>query len=114
MLTNILVLVVAAIHIYIAVLEMVLWESEKGRKVFRNTPEQAAQSKVMAFNQGLYNAFLGVGLIFGLWAGLPPMVAFLLICIGVAGVVGLMSGVRSAFNFQTIPAVAALIALSFT
>lgn len=110
MLSLILTCLVALIHAYIAVLEMFMWESKRARRVFGTTAELAAQTTVMAANQGLYNAFLAAGLIFGLVAGLPAMVIFLLICVGVAGAFGLMSGIRSAFIFQTIPAVLALLA----
>ena len=112
MLGILLTLIVAAIHFYIAYLEMVMWETPRARRVFGMTAEMAAQTKAMAMNQGLYNGFLGAGLVFGLIAGSTAMVAFLLICVGVAGVVGLLSGVRSAFIFQTIPATLALLAVT--
>jgi putative membrane protein len=59
---NILCGVVALIHAYIVVLEMLLWDTERGRKTFGTTPAFAAESKVLAANQGLYNGFLVAGL----------------------------------------------------
>src|SRR6059058_6000737 len=50
---NIVVLVVALLHVYILVLEMFLWDKPRGLKAFGITPEFAAQSKVLAANQGL-------------------------------------------------------------
>ena len=65
----------------------------------------------MALNQGLYNGFLAVGLIVGLLAGNVGMTVFLLACVAVAGVVGTLSGVRTAIIVQTGPAVLALLAV---
>jgi len=50
---------VAALHVYFLVLEMFLWTRPLGLKTFRNSPEKAADSAVLAANQGLYNGFLG-------------------------------------------------------
>ena len=63
---NIVVALVALIHVYILVLEMFLWTTPTGRKAFGLTPEFAQASKVLAANQGLYNGFLAAGLIWGL------------------------------------------------
>lgn len=60
---------VALLHLYILVLEMFLWTSPKGRKVFGLTEEFAEQSKVLAANQGLYNGFLAAGLSWALLQG---------------------------------------------
>ncbi len=56
---------IALLHIYILILEMFLWDKPAGLKAFRNTPERAADTKVMAANQGLYNGFLAAGLLLG-------------------------------------------------
>ena len=69
MLTNILVTIVAAIHVYIVILEMLLWEKPAGRKAFGTTAEFAKATRVLAANQGLYNGFLAAGLVWGLLAG---------------------------------------------
>ena len=69
MLANVLVGLVAAIHVYILILEMFLWTTPRGRKAFGTTPEFAAASKTLAANQGLYNGFLAAGLIWGLTLG---------------------------------------------
>ena len=61
---------VALIHLYIVYLEMVLWDQPQGRKAFGTTAEFATASKVLAANQGLYNGFLGVGLLIGLSLGI--------------------------------------------
>ena len=65
--SKILIGLIAAIHCYILVLEIFLWES-RGPVVFSNFPtEMFAQTKVMAANQGLYNGFLAAGLLWALF-----------------------------------------------
>ena len=68
---NALVALVAALHVYFLVLEMFLWTKPLGLKTFRNSPEKAADSAVLAANQGLYNGFLAAGLVWGLVQGTP-------------------------------------------
>lgn len=58
--------VVASIHTYIFVLETFLWTTPRGRRTFNLTPERAELTKAMAVNQGVYNAFLAAGLVWGL------------------------------------------------
>ena len=116
MLANILTGVVALIHAYIVILEMLLWETERGRKAFGTTPEFAKASKVLAANQGLYNGFLVAGLIWGIWLGDAgdPVKIFFLLCVAVAGAYGALTvGVRILL-IQTIPALVALAAVILT
>jgi len=61
--TQILVGLIALEHLWILVLEMFLWDKPQGMKTFNTTPESAAQTKVLAGNQGLYNGFLAMGLL---------------------------------------------------
>jgi putative membrane protein len=63
---NILIGIVAALHIYFLVLEMFLWTKPLGLKTFRQSQQKADDSAVLAANQGLYNGFLAAGLIWGL------------------------------------------------
>lgn len=114
LLAGILVGAVAAIHIYIVVLEMLLWQKPLGRKVFRTTPEQAAQTATLAANQGLYNGFLAAGLIWALVAGdllMRPVATFFLICVATAGAFGAATVSRRILFVQTGPALAALVCL---
>ena len=48
------------LHVYIWWLESFAWTGA-ARKVFGTTPEQAAQTRELAFNQGFYNLFLAIG-----------------------------------------------------
>ena len=66
---NVVIGLIALLHVYILVLEMFLWDTPKGHKAFNLTPKLAADTKVLAANQGLYNGFLAAGLFGGcIWA----------------------------------------------
>ena len=113
MIGPVLVVVVALIHGYFLVLEMFRWEAPRNRKVFGTTPDFAAESKVMAANQGLYNGFLAAGLLYGLVLGVAggKMLIFLLLCVIVAGIYAAFCGIKAALFAQSAPAAFALIAL---
>jgi putative membrane protein len=112
---NGLVALVAALHVYFLVLEMFLWKRPLGLKTFRNTPEKAQESAVLAANQGLYNGFLAAGLIWGLLHAAPAFAwqikVFFLLCVVVAGVYGAVSVSRRIMYVQAAPAALALILL---
>jgi putative membrane protein len=109
-LANCLVVLVALLHFYFLTLEMFLWAKPKGRKVFGTTQEFANASKVLAANQGLYNGFLAVGLLLGLWLGPAGDVLklFCLACVVVAGVYGGATVSRRIAFIQAVPAASAL------
>ncbi|HXI35570.1 MAG TPA: DUF1304 domain-containing protein [Burkholderiales bacterium] len=107
-LSDILVGLVALLHVYFLVLEMFLWDKPYGLKTFGNTPEKAAASKVLAMNQGLYNGFLAAGLIWGLMSGVFAVKAFFLACVIVAGVFGGLTASRKILWVQALPAAVAL------
>jgi putative membrane protein len=112
---NILVALVALLHIYFLVLEMFLWTRPLGLKTFRQTLEKATDSAVLAANQGLYNGFLAAGLIWGLLhpaSGVALQIkTFFLCCVIVAGVYGAATVSRRILWVQAAPAVLALIML---
>ncbi|WNH53108.1 DUF1304 domain-containing protein [Stenotrophomonas oahuensis] len=109
----ILTLVVALLHVYFLVLEMFLWTKPLGLKTFRNTPEKAELTRVLAANQGLYNGFLAAGLFWGLFDHLPMLVNFMLGCVIVAGLYGACSVNKRIFFIQSVPAILAAIAWWF-
>lgn len=113
MLGAILTGLVAAIHIYILVLEMFLWDRPPGMKAFGTTAEFARATKVLAANQGLYNGFLAAGLLWGLWLGEAgdATKSFFLLCVAVAGLYGALTVGRRILFVQTVPAVLALLAV---
>ena len=104
---NIITGIVALLHIGFLALEMFLWDKPMGRGVFRTTAEFAAQSKVLAANQGLYNGFLAAGLIWGLFAG-DAVKVFFLSCVVVAGVFGAFTVSKRIFYIQALPALVGL------
>jgi putative membrane protein len=112
---NCLVALVAALHVYFLVLEMFLWTKPLGLKTFRNTPEKAADSAVLAANQGLYNGFLAAGLAWGLLQSVPALgfqiKTFFLLCVIVAGIYGAATVSRRILYVQAAPAALALILL---
>ena len=115
MIGSILTGVVAAIHLYIVALEMVLWDTERGRKAFGMTPEFSKSTKVLAANQALYNGFLTAGLIWGIWLGEPgdAVKIFFLLCVAVAGAYGAATVGMRILMVQTVPALIALVAVIY-
>ena len=99
---------VALLHAWFLVLEMFLWTKPAGLRIFRNTPEKAEASRVLAANQGLYNGFLAAGLAWGLISGSQPFKVFFLVCVMVAGVYGAWSVSRRILWVQAAPAAVAL------
>src|SRR4030088_2982582 len=112
---NTLEALVAALHVYFLVLEMFLWTKPLGLKTFRNSPEKAADSAVLAANQGVYNGCLAAGLIWGQVHGTPAFAfqikMFFLLCVIVAGVYGAATVSRRILYVQAGPAALALILL---
>lgn len=115
MLANILIALVAALHIYFLILEMFLWTKPLGLKTFRNSLDKARDSAVLAANQGLYNGFLAIGLIWGLVHPNPAFAfqikVFFLLCVMAAGVYGAISVSRRILFIQAAPAALALLLL---
>jgi putative membrane protein len=105
---DILIGLVALLHVYFLVLEMFLWDKPYGLKAFGMTPEKAAATKVLAMNQGLYNGFLAAGLAWGLLSGVFGVKAFFLACVIVAGVFGGLTASRKILYVQALPAALAL------
>lgn len=101
---------VAALHVYFLVLEMFLWTTPTGQRVFGRTAEEQEASKVLAANQGLYNGFLVAGLLWGLWLGAAGLQikVFFLACVIVAGAYGAWSVSRRILWVQAAPGAVAL------
>ena len=115
MLGQILVGLIALLHVYILVLEIFLWDKPYGLKAFGNTPEKAQLTKVMAQNQGLYNGFLAAGLFWSLVAPASYAVAlanFFLACVLVAGIYGGLTASKKIIYIQAVPALLALLAVN--
>lgn len=112
-----LVALVALIHAWIMAMEMLLWETPYVRRVFGVSAEFAANTRVLAANQGLYNGFLAAGLILALVRGVPgpgaDLAHFILACVVVAGLYGAVTVGRRILYVQAAPAALGLIAVLF-
>lgn len=103
---NIVVGLIALLHVYILVLEMFLWDKPFGLRAFGQTQEAATASKVLAANQGLYNGFLAAGLFWGLSLGAAgtSVKMFFLLCVLAAGLYGAATVGRKILFIQAVPA----------
>lgn len=115
LIAQILIGLVALIHLYIMWLEMFAWMT-RGPKVFKTiAKDQFEKTKTMAANQGLYNGFLAAGLIWSFlisdvdWS--ENVAAFFLGCVLVAGIYGAVTVSRRIFYVQAVPALLGLLAL---
>lgn len=115
MVTTLLIVAIALVHVWIVVLEMLLWTAPAGRRAFGLTAEFAERTRVLGANQGLYNGFLVAGLVWALVegplnSGRAPAL-FFLSCVLVAGIFGALTASRRILFVQAVPAAVALIAL---
>lgn len=111
---DVLVGLVAALHGYILVLEMFLWQGKRGRALHGFDAETARVTAPLAANQGLYNGFLAAGLVWGLVAADPTgfrVQVFFLCCVVVAGVYGAVTANRRILVAQALPGALALAAV---
>jgi putative membrane protein len=112
------VLVVALLHVLFLVLEMFLWKTPRGRRIFGLTPELAEASAPLAANQGLYNGFLAAGLLWGVFGnfagdGARHTQLFFLGCVIVAGIFGAATAKRSILWIQAVPGLIAALLVWF-
>ena len=110
-------LVVVIFHAAAAFLEIRMWEYTSGKLVGFDL-ELAQDTWMLGFNQGVYNAFIAVGLALTFTAlfrgGARPVRAYLLLCVVVAGVLGAWSlGYPLLAVMQAGPALIALIGMFF-
>jgi len=103
---NIVVALIALVHVYILVLEMFLWDKPAGLRAFGQSQQAATATKVLAANQGLYNGFLAAGLFWGLTLGAAGsgVKVFFLCCVLVAGLYGAATASRKILFVQAVPA----------
>ncbi len=114
LLSKILILIVAAEHLFFLYFEMFAWET-LGRKIFGGVfpKELFKPTKGLAANQGLYNGFLAAGLIWSVlikndeWSS--NVAIFFLSCVIVAGTYAGFTASRKILLFQAFPAIVALI-----
>jgi putative membrane protein len=107
------VVLVAFVHFYFLALEMFLWKKPLGLKTFGNSLEKAEITSVLAANQGLYNGFLGAGLLVSFLFADPATAfafqIFFLSCVLIAGIYGAWTANRKILFVQALPGVVALV-----
>jgi len=117
-LLSLIIALIIVLHLYFVWLEMFAWTTH-GKKVFRGLSDDFfIQTKAMAGNQGLYNAFLVAGLVWSFlvedlnWA--ENIAIFFLGCIAVAGIYGGLTAQKSIFYVQGLPAIIAIVLILTT
>jgi putative membrane protein len=108
------VILVAALHFGFLTLEMFFWDHPLGQKIFAMTPQQSAFSATLAANQGLYNGFLGAGLLWGLASRQADFMVFFLLCVIAAGIFGGATAKPTIYLIQALPGVIALFTVLIT
>jgi putative membrane protein len=114
----VLVALIAALHFYIAWFEMFAWTS-RGPNVFDTFPPELFEQTIqLAANQGIYNAFLAVGLVWSLFIKEEKWQFNIAVCfllfVAVAGVVAAMTVALKSGLPQFVPASIALVLLIFS
>ena len=115
LLAKILIIFIALEHLYIVYFEMFAWDTV-GRKIFRQFPKEFfPKTKILAANQGLYNAFLVAGLIWSLlikditWSKYVAL--FFVSCVAAAGIYGGLTATKRIFFTQGVPAIITLLVI---
>lgn len=108
----VLVALISALHFYIAWFEMFAWTS-RGPKVFDTFPPELFEQTIqLAANQGIYNAFLAVGLMWSLFIKDQQWQFNIAVCflsfVAVAGIVAATTVEISTGLPQFVPAVLAI------
>lgn len=111
-LINSLIGLIAAQHLFFFYFETFAWTTT-GRKIFKKYPKEFfLQTKNLAANQGVYNAFLAGGLLWTFfiddseWS--QNVAIFFLGCVAVAGIIGALTASRMILYIQGLPALIAL------
>lgn len=109
---QILTTLVLLIHVYIVLIETVLFKS-RGRRIFGMDAAKAEALAPLMSNQGCYNGFLVAALALGLFAPLAPATAQAFVwyglgCVLVAGLWGAATVGGRILQVQALPAALAL------
>jgi putative membrane protein len=108
---QVLIALIALLHVYFVLLETVLFKT-RGRRVFGLSAEKAEIMAPAMSNQGCYNGFLVAALALGLLHPDPAIArafaVFGLVCVAVAGVWGAATVKKTILYIQALPALIAL------
>ncbi|MDA9470715.1 DUF1304 domain-containing protein [Enterococcus sp. 5H] len=111
----VLAVIVAIEHFYILYLEMFQTTSKAAQRSFGVDEEFLSDPRVQTLfkNQGLYNGFLAVGILWGAFfaANSWAVVTFFVSCVIVAAVYGGLTSSKTILLKQGLPAIITLIAL---
>lgn len=102
------VILVGLLHFGFMVLEMFYWDHPIGREVFEMTAQDSAATALLAANQGLYNGFLGAGLLWAAFTKRREVKLFFLICVIIAGVFAASMTDGGTLRVQALPGAIAL------
>lgn len=103
---------IALIHIYIFLLEAVLWR-KRAAKAFRLPQSTVELSAGLAANQGFYNLLLAAGLIWGLAELNPRILLFFSAAVFTAGIFGAITASPRILFIQVIPGLIAFVFVDF-
>ena len=114
--TNAIIGLVILLHLAFMVMEMFLWTTLTISTLFNLTPQQAILTTPLAANQGLYNGFLAIGLLWARFAKREDVSisVFFLLCVVIAGVYGAITVKLSILFVQALPATIALLLIALT
>lgn len=101
-------ILVGLLHFSFAALEMFYWDHDVGRRIFQLTPQQSAETALVAANLGLYNGFLGAGLLWAAFTKRREVKLFFLLCVIVAGVFAASMTEGGTLRVQALPGAVAL------
>jgi len=111
MIAKLLIVAVAAIHVYLAYVENFEWTTRGRAFLSQMAPETFEPSQVLAKNVGLYNLFLAAGLAWAMIAAETHLAYFFLGFIAIAGIFGAVTADIKLALIQTVPASLAIGAL---
>ncbi|CAF0896161.1 unnamed protein product [Adineta steineri] len=104
--------IIAVIHIYIFILESILWR-KRAAKSFKLSQAVVDASAGLAANQGFYNLLLAAGLIWGLAELNASTMLFFLAAVFTAGIFGVITSSPRILIVQVIPALLGFIFVAF-
>ena len=106
------ILLVGFFHFCFLILEIFLWRSPIGQKIFGMSASHAETTAILAANQGLYNGFLAAGLFVSFFLEERTSYAFrlfFLLCVISAGLYGALTVNYRIFIIQALPGIIALL-----
>lgn len=110
-LSTLLIVIVALLHIGFMGFEMFLWTMPEGQRISGMTPDRFALTAVLAANMGLYNGFIAAGLLWSAISDRRDLKIFFLVCVVMAGLFGAMSAMPAILFLQALPGALALAAV---